>query len=110
MQDPTPQDPDFVTPRSRVLPAKISLLSSRRQQLGEAKLVPVRIGDVKESLAPRSIFRRLKLQSLYLQCPVECVYVINSENGSAPPSVFVPLASDQVTKDWPAFRLLNGAL
>ena len=58
--------------------------------------MPVRIEDVEEPLTPRSISRRLKLQSLYLQCPVECVYVINSENGSAPPSVFVPLASDQV--------------
>src|ERR1039458_37836 len=36
-------------------------LPLRRQQCGEAKLVPVRIGDVKETLAPWRIPRRLKL-------------------------------------------------
>jgi Putative glycosyl hydrolase domain len=34
---------------------------SRRQQLCEAKLMPVRIKDMKETLTPRCIFRRLRL-------------------------------------------------
>jgi hypothetical protein len=69
-----------------------------RQQLRETELVSVRIGYVKETLAPCRISRRLKPQSLFLQCPVVRVHVINSENDSAPPTVVVSRACCEVDR------------
>src|SRR5712691_4043432 len=87
-----------------VCPRKSLPLYVRRQQLCEAKLVPVRVGDVKEALAPGSISRRLKLQSLCQQCPVVPVHVINSENGAAPPSVLVSRTRHQVEEGFAGFQ------
>ena len=83
---------------------------SCRQQFREAEFVPVRIGDVKEALAPNPVFRRLKLQPLCLQCTVVDVHVIKPKNGSSPPSVLVSRLGTRLTKAWPALRLLNAAL
>src|SRR5262249_34243852 len=57
-------------------PARVTL-SSRRQQLCKAELVPVRISDMKEALAPGRISGRLGRQSLYPQRPMKYVRVID---------------------------------
>lgn len=53
-----------------VFPRKSPPLCGYRQQLREAKVVPIRVGDVKEALAPGRISRGLRLQYLCPQRPV----------------------------------------
>src|SRR5260370_33434870 len=74
----------------------IPALKPRTQQFREAELMPVWINDMKESLAPGGILRRINHQSLSLQSPVMCVHVIDSENSPAPPPAFVSWTRNQV--------------
>src|SRR5438552_1639210 len=74
------------------------------QQFGKADLVPVRISDVKEALAPGGILRRLSHQSWSLQRPVVRVYVIDAENRSPPPPVFVSWTRHQVDEGFTSFQ------
>ncbi len=79
-----------------------------RQQLREADLVSVRIGDVKEALAPWRISRRLKHQSLCLQRPVVYVHLIDSKNSSTPPPLFVSLTRYKVDEGFAGPQTAKG--
>jgi hypothetical protein len=78
------------------------------QQLREAQLVPVWIGDVKETLTPWCISRGLNDQSLSLERPVVHVHVINSKNSSTPPRELVPPARHQVDESFAGPQAAEG--
>jgi hypothetical protein len=69
---------------------------SYRQQFGEAEFVPVRIREMKETLALWRIARRLRLKSLRPQRPVMRVHVIDTKNHPTPPVACIAGRGDKI--------------